>query len=283
MTRRREIEQRRAKLIEIRDIMHSMRTLAFMETHKLARVLDAQRAVVKSIQAVAADFLAFYPEALPEAPSPTEVYLLIGSERGFCGAFNEALLARLASAAGTSARRPLVVATGRKLHALLDERPDVVARVAGANIAEEVAMVLSRLVAALPALPARPDTLALKVVYHGLTSPEVVVETLLPPFHRPPAAAPSFALPPLLNLPPEQFLLELAEHYLFAALHEALYASLMAENQRRMSHLDAATQHLDEKTAELLRRCNALRQEEVIEEIEVILLSTTGADRPPGR
>lgn len=33
--------------------------------------------------------------------------------------------------------------------------------------------------------------------------------------------------------------------------------------------------HLDEKTGELTRKCRALRQEEIVEEIEVILLNTT--------
>lgn len=282
MTRPRELEQRRAKLAEIRDIMHSMRTLAFMETHKLGRVLDAQRAVVDGIEAVASDFLAFFPRTLPEVANPTEVYLLLGSERGFCGDFNEALLPHL-DAAPAEAGQPLVVACGHKLHALLREHPEVVARVAGANVVEEVPAVLSHLVAALAALPARRGALALKAIYHGVTGAGVVVETLLPPLHRQVAATVPFTLPALLNLSPEQFLLELADHHLFAVLHHALYASLMAENRRRMSHLDAATQHLDEKTEDLLRRCNALRQEDVIEEIEVILLSAPGTSRPSGR
>ena len=50
----------------------------------------------------------------------------------------------------------------------------------------------------------------------------------------------------------------------------------MAENLRRVEHLEAAVRHLDKKAADLRRRCNALRQEEIIEEIEVILLSGVG-------
>jgi F-type H+-transporting ATPase subunit gamma len=56
----------------------------------------------------------------------------------------------------------------------------------------------------------------------------------------------------------------------------------MVENHRRMTHLDRAVRHLDEKSHELSRRCNALRQEEIIEEIEVILLSAASLDRQPG-
>lgn len=64
------------------------------------------------------------------------------------------------------------------------------------------------------------------------------------------------------------------EQYLFATLHEIAYVSLMAENQRRLRHLDGAVRHLDEQSAVLARRSNSLRQEEIIEEIEVILLGS---------
>jgi len=40
-----------------------------------------------------------------------------------------------------------------------------------------------------------------------------------------------------------------------------------------MQHLERATRHLDDSTEELGRKINALRQEEIIEEIEVILLN----------
>ena len=52
-----------------------------------------------------------------------------------------------------------------------------------------------------------------------------------------------------------------------------MYVSLMAENIQRVRHLESAVQHLDDKSANLLHQSNALRQEEIIEEIEVILLS----------
>jgi F-type H+-transporting ATPase subunit gamma len=65
----------------------------------------------------------------------------------------------------------------------------------------------------------------------------------------------------------------LAEQYLFAALHELLYSSLMAENQRRMQHIDSAVRRLERTSAELWQKRNILRQEEITEEIEVIMLS----------
>jgi len=43
--------------------------------------------------------------------------------------------------------------------------------------------------------------------------------------------------------------------------------------------LEGAVKHLDEKSDKLIQQCNALRQEEIIEEIEIILLSGTKTEK----
>jgi len=52
-----------------------------------------------------------------------------------------------------------------------------------------------------------------------------------------------------------------------------LYGSLLPENQRRMQHMDSAVRRLDRTSEELVLRRNVLRQEEITEEIEIIVLS----------
>ena len=47
----------------------------------------------------------------------------------------------------------------------------------------------------------------------------------------------------------------------------------MAENQLRMQHMDSAVRRLEKTSAELVHKRNILRQEEITEEIEVIMLS----------
>ncbi len=172
-----------------------------------------------------------------------------------------------------------LVAIGRKLNMLLDRDPCVAAQIDGACVAEEVTSVLIKVVSELAALQDEPGILTVFCLYHG-GGDDIVMQKLLPPFqhllHKP-----RFPQPPDLNLSPREFLVELSDHYLFAALHEMLYTSLMAENHRRVAHLERAVKHLDDESAELSRQCNALRQEEIIEEIEVILLSAASlGDKP---
>jgi F-type H+-transporting ATPase subunit gamma len=110
-------------------------------------------------------------------------------------------------------------------------------------------------------------------VFHHDAAEETIKVSDLGPFQKPEAKTIRFAHAPLVYLQPQTFFAGLADQYLFAVLHELLYSSLMAENQRRMQHMDAAVQRLERRSTELLQKRNLLRQEEITEEIEVIMLS----------
>ncbi len=281
MTRRRKLEHHRQNLAEIRDIMNSMKTLAYMETRKLTRFLDAQQAVVHGIEDVATDLLSFYPEAMPEAKETLPVYILIGTERGFCGDFNHALLKHLESALQEQSQsNPVLIAIGRKLYTLLEMDERIVAQINGASLVEEVASVLIQVVSELSSLQEQHRMLTVYGLYRG-GDEGMIVKILLPPFQHLPHQAPPFPHPPILHQTPQEFLTELTDYYLFAALHEMLYTSLMAENHQRVVHLEGAVKHLDDQSAGLAQQCNALRQAEIIEEIEVILLSAASLDESP--
>jgi F-type H+-transporting ATPase subunit gamma len=274
MTQRRSLERRRRSLGEIREIMDSMKTLAYLETHKISRTLDAQRAVVRHVETVAADLFAFHPELRPPPARGRPVYLLLGSERGFCGDFNRAL-ARALDAAPESAAA-LVVAVGAKLAPLLEQDARLTAALPGPGVSEEIGAVLDRIAAAVAEIERREGSPPLSVVYNN-TQRGVVTEVLWPPFQA--AATPSFGHPPVLDLEPRDLVIALADQYLLAVLQLLLYDSLMAENRSRVAHLEGAVRHLDEEAAKLSRRGNALRQEEIVEEIEVILQSAASVAR----
>lgn len=89
MSRRREFDDRLHALRDIEGILRAMKNLALMEQQKLTRFLTTQRRVVDNIEAAAEDFFTFYPEAARRLGKGTSVWLIIGSERGFCGDYNE--------------------------------------------------------------------------------------------------------------------------------------------------------------------------------------------------
>jgi len=274
MSRRQDLERHRRSLGEIREIMNAMKTLAYMETRKLSRFIHAQQTVVDNIESAAADFLTFYNDTLPEGEAELPVYLLIGTERGFCGDINQSLLTQFEQALQHTSHTntPKLITVGHKLHALLEDDARITAHIDGASVAEEVTAVLRKVVQELADLQNQLGPLTLYGLYRG-GEDGIVMNRLLPPFQTLPVQESTTAHPPLLNIPPADFMIELTDHYLFAALNEMLYTSLLAENHRRVTHLEGAVQHLDDESLELMRRANALRQEEITEEIEVILLS----------
>ena len=271
MSKRREVKRRLTALDEIDGIMVAMKNLALLETRKLGAFLATQHRAVASIEAAAQDFLSFYPQATAHTDDMRQLLLVIGSERGFCGDFNEALLQPISAAARQE--ETLLVAVGRRLEAKLQGDKRIVAFVEGPSVGEEVQATLVRLVKVLGELQQqRPEEVwRISALYHDDESGEPRTRQLLP------LAAPTgksvYSHAPLLNLEPAQFLSQLTGQYLYAALHEVFYASLMAENRKRLEHMDSAIRRLEKDEAKLRLRYNALRQEEIIEEIEIIMLS----------
>ena len=278
MSQSRELQLHIAQMEEIRSILNAMKNLALIEIHKLVRFQTMQGQAVANIEQAALDFLDFYPLAIADE-KPLPICILLGAERGFCGDFNESLINAVAADAYSG-----IIAIGSRLCSRLADHPLVIASIEGANVAEEVPTILNRLIDAISSLPADAGyinhkvsqlapTLQLTVVYHDNSSGQINRRQILPPFPRQQQPAPRHGNPPVLNLTPAEFFSDLIDHYLFAVLHEIFYLSLMAENQRRLQHLEGAVKHLDDETVNLHRKSQIYRQEEITEEIEVILLN----------
>ncbi|HEX9756502.1 MAG TPA: FoF1 ATP synthase subunit gamma [Nitrospiria bacterium] len=276
MTKSRQIEESLRSLNEIKDVMTAMKNLSFLEIRKLSRFLSTQHRVFKSIETMVGDFLTFFPSLLEALPPMQKIYLLIGSERGFCGDFNEILWSTFERDAwDQTGVSPRVLIVGRKLNAKVAKDPRVAAFFEGPNSVEEVQPVLSKIMDWLKTFQSQQEQffpLCLTVVYH-LVDQKGLEISIFEPFEKLGDEAIPFPFPPQLHQPPEDFLLELIDHYLFAALHEVFYNSLMAENHRRYQHMENAIQRLDRKLVELSQKRNLLRQEEITNEIEIIMLS----------
>jgi F-type H+-transporting ATPase subunit gamma len=280
MSQSRELQLHIAQMEEIRSILNSMKNLALMEVHKLARFQHMQGQVVTNIENAAFDFLDFYPMPVAEDDNAAPICVLVGAERGFCGDFNESLINAIAAETYSG-----IIAIGSRLCNKLADNPlEVMASIEGANSAEEAPAILNRLMDTLNSLAVKEGgisrqksnrfapTIRLTGVYHNITG-QITRRQILPPFPRRQRRTHRYGNPPVLNLEPDDFFTDLVDHYLFAVLHEIFYISLMAENQRRLQHLEGAVKHLDDETVKLRRKSHIYRQEEITEEIEVILLN----------
>ena len=282
MSKRFEIEEHLRTLNEISGILGAMKNLALMETHKLSRFLSTQRRVVSGMESVAADFFSFYPDMLGGFGKAKRVFLVIGSERGFCGDFNEALLRAMEEHLRNAfVEAPILIAVGRKLSTRMEGDARVAACLEGPAVAEEVQSVLIRLMDALREVQEQVEPLCLldlTILHHNPEANGARIQARQP-FHQLRQEKMQFAHPPLLTLDPRSFMTDLINQYLYAILHEVFYSSLMAENHRRYQHMDQAVHTLEQDIAELALKRNTLRQEEITEEIEVIMLSVEALRR----
>ena len=273
MSLSRELQLHITQLKEIRSILNAMKNLAFMEIHKLQRFKAMQGQAVANIERAAFDFLNFYPDLAEADEDAAHICILLGTERGFCGDFNESLVNAIASQTYTG-----IIAIGSRLcNRLEGVTPAVMAMLEGANVAEEVSEIINRLIDTISSNSEAMNEVAspfqLTVVYRDDTSNQISRRQVLPPFLQPPKQTFHYGNPPVLNLQPGEFFADLVDHYLFAVLHEIFYISLMAENNSRLQHLEGAVNHLDDETVKLQRKSQIYRQEEITEEIEVILLN----------
>lgn len=273
MSRRREIALRIRSLDDIAGIMSAMKGLALMETRVLQELVATQQRMVASIESSAIRFFAWHAEMLPLALPDSELWILVGSEQGFCGDFNESLLnypQALGDEGGSAVCRVLV---GRRLASRVDDRKSLL-KLSGASVTNEVPSVLLRLTRELNTLTTAGALRGsgVSALYHCDATGGIRRRRLLPLCDLPPEPVLQ-AYPPDLNLSAPSFLAGLTGHYLYAALNEVLYSSLLAENRQRLSHMDSALKKLDDDGERLRLAYNARRQEDIIEEIELITLS----------
>ena len=268
MAGRRELGRRLRALGDIDTILGVMKNLALMEAGKLSRILVAQREMVASLEEAAADFLTFYPQPQRSAVE-TNVLLLVGSQRGLCGDFNDLLLAALPLVENNETKL-LKTSVGDKLAGRLQ----VDVHLDGPHAVEEIGQVIHAVMDAINTLLTQTDgvqALQLSVLCHDPDSGVVAVRPLAPITGqmKQPERADSF--PPHLNIAPESFFAQLAEQHLLATITEVFHRSLMAESRFRLNHIEGASRRMERRAAELKRKQTLARQEEIIEEIEAIL------------
>jgi F-type H+-transporting ATPase subunit gamma len=160
----------------------------------------------------------------------------------------------------------------------LQDNPLLIETIEGPSIGQEVDAVLTQLVDAVNRIGEELGPLSVTTLHHEHENDAIQMTSILPPFQTDGLQQSPYRYPPQLNLPEEFFYKELVDHYLFAALYEMFYTSLMAEHYRRVQHLQGAIDRLEQQVDELGKKRNVIRQEEITEEIEVIMLSTGMAE-----
>jgi F-type H+-transporting ATPase subunit gamma len=262
--------ERRELLAELRQIVQAMKNLAFAELQRVGRVLPSQAqardAVRQGLASLPEDGAAFGP-----APR-LAAWLVIGAERGLCGAFN-ARLAQEVSSLRQQDPAPAVLVASHRLAENLVALPGIEA-VPGCAGLEEADDVLDAWVARILAATADGGEAWLLA-----TRESGLVRRRLWPW-QPEAATGARTDAPLRLLALPDLAAALKRQWLRLELQGALLASLQDENRWRLAQMQRAQDHLDELAGTLRQQLARLRQADITNELETLVASQPGTGVP---
>lgn len=271
MTSRRDIEARLGLYQEVAGILGAMRSFALTELRLVLRRQEDQHRLVETLRLALRDLAPVLPT--PQRPA-ADIWVLLGSARGFCGSLNEELARHWREYGGD--KYP-TIAVGERLGRLLPRTANV-SRLRGAAGALDAPQTMDRVLECLAQAraggAAEPGLVA---CLHG--GEGVRIERLLPM----PVSSLSACSPlPLTNEPAAVVATAVVEHYLFHTLLGLLLQAIQVENHLRLLQMEHALRHLERGTEELQRQRSRLRQEEIVEEIELLVQKRSRGDGPAG-
>ena len=270
MSKLSDLQSRMRALGDIEGILNAMKNLSLVEMTKISRFYVTQQELLHSVEEALADFQQFYgAPAETRGTDSTSLYVLIGSERGFCGGFNETIQKTLES-------QPIAGAPPEADPSRPKTGAEVSPRQACCGISRWAQRRRGNSVGNLTACEDSHPILFIRLEDHPQQLHRCQGQEWKPSLHSSlprTETAKKLQFPPLLNLPPSDLRPQLFEQYLFALFYGIFYQSFMAENHERLRHMDGALNKLREDEERLRRLSNSLRQESITEELEIIMLS----------
>ena len=277
------LEARISSLRDLRELIRALRALAASHVQEAQTALAGIREYVGVVEDAIAEGAALIPE-LADRPAGMSgargsVLLVICTEHGFAGAFNERMLERAAAVRAPGQELVIVGNRGRTLAA--ETGMEVAHSLAMATHVATVPRAARRIAEYLGGVSAADMVFA---AYRRGGDYEAEVRRVLP---LDPAllAGAERRSPPLHHLAPATLIARLADEYLFAEITRALMESLASENGARLRVMETADRNIGDKLDVMRRSENALRQESITSELldvvtgsEAILASAT--ERP---
>ncbi|AIT81875.1 F0F1 ATP synthase subunit gamma [Novosphingobium pentaromativorans] len=270
-----EVEARIESVHQLSSVIGAVRAIAAARLREAKARLPGIQTYARTIGEAIAQALALVPQAPVNAAkggNRKSIVLAIGAEQGFVGNFNGRLLDALTPLTRSS-RTPSceLLLVGSHAASAASERVLTVNWSAPmATHAQEIAGLANRIADALFDRIANGEVSEVLLVHAATDAqqPEspVQVRPLLPfDFSR--FAPLARAQPPIIQLPPERLLAQLADEYVFAEICEALVLSFAAENEARMQAMVAARENVARRSDELAARARLMRQEQITEEV----------------
>ena len=282
MSRATVLRARTASIEELSRVVTAMRSLA------AAQVQEAERALpgIRRCAEIVGNAIARTRPLLGASIAPMDVpprLVVVCSERGFVGGFNEHLIEHAAAMPEAAAGHTWIVGT-RGVQLARSRRLATEWTIPMATHARGVFDAADALAAEIEQRLARGELggLAVLATRHRPGEPAAIERRLLLPL---PAVEERLAaaLPPLHHLAPVELLARLVGEYVAGELARALMESLASENAARLQAMEAARHHISDKLGDLRGEANRLRQEEITAELLDVITGAEAVRAEKGR
>jgi F-type H+-transporting ATPase subunit gamma len=262
MSQRREVEAKLTLFDELSGILGAMRSFALTELRRVSKRETAQQKVVAALTEALIDVGPH--TAAQNHHGLQDIYLLFGSVRGFCGSFNEDVI----HCWQTQLHSGPIIAVGERLQQMLPHQQQLIC-VKGADNGLNAYETVDRILAAITELQKTQHTPFR--LWACFRNEQRTHSQLLWPL--PVQQATDQHFPPVTHLPLAEIAASIADQYLYHQLLALLLQSIRVENHMRLIQMETALRHLEQGTEEMQRQRNRLRQEEIVEEIELMIAS----------
>jgi F-type H+-transporting ATPase subunit gamma len=273
MAQEREIATQITSLNELLQIVAAIRAMAASQMQQALRSLEAIRGYSDQIRdalSEAATLLSAAGIIEAAARSNKSALVVFCAEHGMCGAFNEHPLREAERATEKVEGTLALIVVGTRGAQICRERgtsPDLVLPMA--THCAGVTSAARRVAAELYRMFSERSIAGVEVVYAqhaGSQSPRIERRRLLP-LEMPVVKKPPTKLAPIINLPPQRLFDDIVGEYFFAMLENAAMQSFFSENSTRFRTMEAAHQNIQNKSREITKLMQRLRQESVTTEI----------------
>jgi F-type H+-transporting ATPase subunit gamma len=271
MPNRQQIEKQIQTIEGLRDIIHSMRSLAATYLSRAEERLDGVRAYAETVGRAIGDCLFGREIHLPESQAKGSAILVFFSEQGLCGRFNE-VMAEAATKHARTVVAPQFIVVGKRGPALLrrHELP-ILAELPSTTSPDGVDAVIHQIARIVLELHQKDAFAELYLLYARYLSPgriEPAFERVLPlDLSHWRDAEQARTSPPHLALPRVELLWELVQEYAFISLYRAFTESLAGENGMRLQSMEAAKSNIDDTLKDLQLKASIQRQNDITEEL----------------
>lgn len=274
MSRATVLRARTANIEELSRVVTAMRSLAAAQVQEAERALPGIRRCADIVSNAITRTRSLLGASVASLDAPPRL-VVVCSERGFVGGFNERLIEHAATMSETAAGHTWIVGT-RGVQLARSRWFAIEWTMPMASHARGVFEAARALAGEIEQRLARGELgeLAILATRHPPGESAAIERRALLPL-PPSEGRDAAALPPLHHLAPVELLARLVGEYVAGELARALMESFASENAARLQAMEAARHHISDKLSDLRGAANRMRQEEITAEL---LDVNTGAE-----